>query len=182
VKSRTDIIAAVLRRPRLRRPALAHELAERLVQGLGARSTVTEWTATVPQLAEAIDAALQEQEREEKDAPAEGNRPSAGAADTARAEILRTLMEAGYNEPAAGELLARAFREPHGHPLDVGSPQSLAGGHALVVEYCAGEVFGSCQCGRRLSRIAPGKPLDALAVPWERHACTELTPALTGVS
>ncbi|MFE6408481.1 hypothetical protein ACFVOR_16280 [Streptomyces sp. NPDC057837] len=182
MKSRTDTIAAVLRRPRLRRPALAHELAERLVQGLGARSTVTEWTATVPQLAEAIDAALQEQEREEKDTPAEGNRPPAGAADTARAEILRTLMDAGYNEPAAGELLALAFREPHGQSPDVGSLQSLAGGHALLVEYGADEALGSCQCGRRLGRITPGKPLDALAVPWERHACTELTTASNGVS
>ncbi|MET9815283.1 hypothetical protein [Streptomyces sp. NPDC006355] len=180
--SRTDTIAAVLRRPRLHRPALAHELSERLVQGLGPRSTETEWTATVPQLAEAIDTALQERDREEKDTPAGGSQPPAGAADTARAEILHTLLGAGYNEPAALELLARAFREPHADPPDLEFRETLAGGHALVIEYGDCELFGSCQCGRRLGRITPGKPLDALAVPWERHTCTELTATPNGVS
>ena len=56
--NRAETIAGVLRRPVLKRPVLAHEVSERLVQGLGARSTVVEWTATVPQLAEAIDTAL----------------------------------------------------------------------------------------------------------------------------
>ena len=56
--NRADTIAAVLRRPILERPPLAYELAERQVQGVGARSTVVEWTATVPQLADAIDLAL----------------------------------------------------------------------------------------------------------------------------
>lgn len=57
-RTRTDVIADVLRRPVLRRPVLGHELRERLVQGLGPASTEAEWTATVPQLAEAIDTAL----------------------------------------------------------------------------------------------------------------------------
>ncbi|WP_329338542.1 hypothetical protein OG866_26965 [Streptomyces sp. NBC_00663] len=56
--TRAETIADVLRRPVLKRPVLAHELRGRLVQGLGAGSTAAEWTATVPQLAEAIDAAL----------------------------------------------------------------------------------------------------------------------------
>ncbi|NUS29783.1 MAG: hypothetical protein HOV92_36970 [Streptomyces sp.] len=56
--TRADVIADVLRRPVLRRPVLGHELRERLVQGLGPSSTVAEWVATVPQLAEAIDTAL----------------------------------------------------------------------------------------------------------------------------
>ncbi|MFI8531092.1 hypothetical protein ACIGMX_12665 [Streptomyces aquilus] len=56
--NRAETIADVLRRPVLTRPVLAHEVSERLVQGLGARSTVVEWTATVPQLADAIDTAL----------------------------------------------------------------------------------------------------------------------------
>lgn len=56
--NRADTIAAVLRCPVLQRPVLAHELRGRLVQGLGPGSTVAEWTATLPQLAEAIDTAL----------------------------------------------------------------------------------------------------------------------------
>lgn len=56
--NRAETIAGVLRRPFLKRPVLAHELRGRLVQGLGAGSTAAEWTATVPQLAEAIDTAL----------------------------------------------------------------------------------------------------------------------------
>jgi hypothetical protein len=57
-RTRTDVIADVLRRPVLLRPVLGHELRERLVQGIGPASTAAEWTATVPQLAEAIDTAL----------------------------------------------------------------------------------------------------------------------------
>lgn len=56
--TRAETIATVLRRPVLQRPPLAHELAERQVQGVGPRSTLVEWTATVPQLADAIDLAL----------------------------------------------------------------------------------------------------------------------------
>ncbi|WP_171111276.1 MULTISPECIES: hypothetical protein [unclassified Streptomyces] len=56
--TRADTIATVLRRPVLHRRLLAHELRERLVQGLGPGSTDAEWTATVPQLAEALDTAL----------------------------------------------------------------------------------------------------------------------------
>ncbi|NUP19849.1 MAG: hypothetical protein HOZ81_27975 [Streptomyces sp.] len=100
--TRAETIEGVLRRPVLKRRVLAHEVSERLVQGLGARSTVVEWTATVPQLAEAIDTAL-------------------------------------------------------------------AAGHALIVELDGLDLIGTCQCGRRLGRIRPGTPLDALAVPWERH-------------
>lgn len=119
--TRADLIAAVLRRPVLRRPVLARELRERLVQGLGAGSTVAEWTATLPQLAEAIDTALID-----------------------------------------GEVRATA---PRG---------SIAGGHALIVEARGRDLVGACQCGTVLGRINPGTPLDALAVPWERH-----TAALT---
>lgn len=56
--NRADVIGGVLRRPALTRPPLAHELGERLVQGLGVRSSLVDWTATVPQLADAIDTAL----------------------------------------------------------------------------------------------------------------------------
>lgn len=56
--TRTDVIAGVLRRPVLHRPVLGHELREGMVQGLGPGSTVARWTATVPQLADAIDVEL----------------------------------------------------------------------------------------------------------------------------
>lgn len=56
--NRADTIAAVLRRPPLKSPYVAHELRGRLIQGLAPGSTVAEWTATVPQLAEDIDTAL----------------------------------------------------------------------------------------------------------------------------
>jgi hypothetical protein len=107
--TRAELIAAVLRAPVLARPVLGHELRERLVQGLAPASTVADWVATVPQLAEAIDTAL--------------------TAD-----------------------------------LTAGTA------HALVVHYDGADLVGTCQCGARLGRIHPGTRLDALAVPWERHA------------
>lgn len=120
--SREETIAAVLRRPSLDRPLLAHELRGRLVQGLAPASTVVEWRATVPQLAEAIDTALTV-------------RDASAAADTADSE---------------------------------------AAGHALGIQHRGGDLVGVCQCGRRLGRISPGTPLDALAVPWLHHTGLEL--------
>lgn len=174
--SRTDVIAGVLRRPRLKRPVLAHELRQSLVQGMRIGTTV-EWTATVPQLAEAIDSALVKQEQKDT---RRGSQPRPGGS-TARAEILAVLQESGYNEAAATELLARAFREPHTTPPDEEFRETLAGGHALVVEYGDCELLGSCQCGRRLGRVTPDKPIDGLAGLWERHTMTEIPdPASAG--
>ncbi|MFD5656971.1 hypothetical protein [Streptomyces hirsutus] len=171
--ARTDTIAAVLRRPRLQRPVLAHELREYLVQGIGPAGTDTKWTATVPQIAEAIVTALREAERREEKDTRRGSQPRAGGS-TARAEILAVLQDHGYNEAAALEVLARAFREPHADPPDLEFRETLAGGHALVIEYGDCEVFGSCQCGRRLGVVPPAKPIDALAGLWERHTTTEV--------
>ncbi|MFF7521222.1 hypothetical protein [Streptomyces pseudovenezuelae] len=56
--NRAEAIATVLRRPVLQRPLLAHELRGPIVQGLGSSSTVVDWSASVPQLADAIDTAL----------------------------------------------------------------------------------------------------------------------------
>ncbi|MEU2780582.1 hypothetical protein [Streptomyces sp. NPDC007110] len=173
MKPRTEVIAGVLRRPRLKRPVLAHELRERLVQGLGAGSTDVEWTATIPQVAEAIDAALTASGREEKDTR-RGGQPRAGGS-TARAELLAALHDSGYNEAAATDVVARAFREPHTDPPDLEFRETRAGGHALVIEYGDCELIGSCQCGRRLGRVTPDKPIDRLAGLWERHTMTELT-------
>ncbi|GEC02985.1 hypothetical protein SSP24_06400 [Streptomyces spinoverrucosus] len=54
---------------------------------------------------------------------------------------------------------------------------SEAAGHALIVSHEGSDLVGTCQCGRRLGRITPGRPLDALAVPWVRHTSTDLTAA-----
>lgn len=109
-----------------------------------------------------------------------GARP-AGTESTARAEILAVLQAAGYNEPAALELLARADREPHDPDPDPDFPETLAGGHALIVQYGDCELIGSCQCGRRLGTTTPDASLDTFVQPWERHTNTELptaTPAI----
>ncbi|WP_073946485.1 hypothetical protein [Streptomyces kebangsaanensis] len=172
--SRTDTIAAVLRRPVLRRPLLAHELRGHVVQGLGPGSTETAWTATVPQLAEAIDTALQARAQSEEKGTRLGTQPPVGGS-TARAEILAVLADAGYNQAAATELLARAHREPHTDPPDLEFRETLAGGHALIVQYGDCELIGSCQCGRALGRIRPDRSLDQLAGLWERHTMTEVS-------
>ncbi|MFB7597213.1 hypothetical protein [Streptomyces sp. NPDC056160] len=167
--SRTDTIAAVLRRPVLKRPVLGHELRERLVQGLGPGTTVAAWTATVPQLAEAIETALVRQEQKDT----RGRRPAGES--TARAQVLAALASAGHGPADAAELLARAFREPHADPPDLEFPETLAGGHALVVEYGDCELHGSCQCGQRLGIVPPNRPIDGLAALWERHTHTDVT-------
>ncbi|MEU3683720.1 hypothetical protein AB0E99_22670 [Streptomyces sp. NPDC030592] len=172
--SRTDTIARVLRRPRIKRVTLAHELGGRMVQSTAPGGTTVDWSATVPQLAEAIDTALEDQEQ--KDTRGRAQRSAGGA--TAREEILAVLESAGYNTAAAAELLARAHREPRTTPADTEFPETLAGGHALVVEYGDCEFHGSCQCGRRLGTVRPSTPVDVLAAKWERHTCTEL-PTLT---
>ncbi|MFE9935897.1 hypothetical protein [Streptomyces hirsutus] len=174
--TRTDTIAAVLRRPRLQRPVLAHELREHLVQGVGPAGTDKEWTATVPQIAEAIDAALREAERREEKDTRRGRQPRSGGS-TARAEILAVLQGAGYNTAAAADLVARALREPHADPADLADlefRETLAGGHALVIENGDCELIGSCQCGRRLGTLLPDRPVEHLAGLWERHTTTEV--------
>ena len=170
--SRTDTIAAVLRQPQPVRQPLAYELRGSVVQLLAPGTTDPTWTATPEVLANAIDTALTRAERAEKDTR-RSSQLRAGES-TARAEILGVLEDAGYNAAAAAELLTRAFREPHAEPPEAEFRETLAGGHALIVQYGDCELLGSCQCGRRLGRITPDKRLDALAVPWERHTCTEL--------
>jgi len=170
VTARTDTIAAVLRRPRLKRPLLAHELRQHVVQGLGPGTTAADWTATVPQLADAIDTALQRQEQKDTRCRV---RPTAGES-TARGQVLAALQAAGHDAAAAAELLAAAFREPHTDPPDTEFRETLAGGHALVVEHGDCELVGSCQCGRPLGRLAAHGSVDGLAALWERHTMTEV--------
>ncbi|WP_435218341.1 hypothetical protein [Streptomyces sp. bgisy034] len=173
MRTRTDTIAALLRHPQPPvRPLLAYELRGSVVQLLEPGTTDPTWTATPDLLAESIDAAITKTERAQKDTR-RGSQLRAGGA-TARAEILGVLEDAGYNAAAAAYLLGRAFREPHAKQSAAVVRESLAGGHALIVEDGGPETHGSCQCGRRLGRITPGTRLDVLAVPWEHHLCTEL--------
>ncbi|WP_405925470.1 hypothetical protein [Streptomyces sp. NBC_00035] len=113
------------------------------------------------------------EETEEKDTPT-GSQP-AGTASTARAEILAVLLAAGYNEPAAREVLARADREPRDPDPDPDFRETLGGGHALVVEYGDCELHASCQCGRRFGTTTPDASLDTFVPGWERHTHGEVS-------
>ncbi|MCX5601562.1 hypothetical protein OOK29_25770 [Streptomyces phaeochromogenes] len=110
---------------------------------------------------------------EEKDTPV-GIQPS-GAASTARAEILAVLLAAGYNEPAALELVKRADREPRDPDPSPDSPETLAGGHALVVEYGDCVMHASCQCGYPLGTTTLNASLDTFVPGWERHTAPEVS-------
>ncbi|MFF7901218.1 hypothetical protein ACFZCV_20835 [Streptomyces sp. NPDC007920] len=121
--SRTDIVADVLRAPVLQRKVLAHEMREHLVQGIDPRSTQTRWTATVPQLAEAIITALREADREEKDIPAD----STTARHQGTTSTARTAASTGHAliiQPAGGDFVGtcqcgrRIGRTPQNKPLD----------------------------------------------------------------
>jgi hypothetical protein len=136
------------------------------VQLLG-RSTDPDWTATIPQLAEAIDRALTISE--EKDTPADS-----GATSTARARILAALQAAGHAAASAANILAQADREPRDPEPDPDFRECLGGGHALVVEYGDCELIGSCQCGKPLGTTTPDASLDTFTGPWERHTNTEV--------
>ncbi|QTU64262.1 hypothetical protein [Streptomyces scabiei] len=68
---RQDVIAAALRAPRTGRPYVGHEMRGPMLMLTGINSDLI-WSATIPQIAEAIDQALQEHERQEKGIPATG--------------------------------------------------------------------------------------------------------------
>ncbi|GGX99022.1 hypothetical protein [Streptomyces fructofermentans] len=105
---------------------------------------------------------------EQKDTPV-------GATSTARAEILAVLLAAGYNEPAAADLVARADREPRDPDPNPDFRETLDGGHALIVEYGDCEMHASCQCGKRLGTTTPDASLDTFVPGWERHTITEVS-------
>lgn len=95
---------------------------------------------------------------------------------SARTDILGTLERAGYKEREALSLLERADKEPQ-TPTGLGDPdfrETLAGGHALIVEYGDCELIGSCQCGKPFGRTTPDASLDTFVQPWERHCMTEV--------
>ena len=99
----------------------------------------------------------------------------AGAASTARAQILAALQAVGHTASSAAELLAQADREPRVPDPDPDFRECLGGGHALVVEYGDCELLGSCQCGTPFGATTPDASLDTFAGPWERHTNTEVT-------
>lgn len=171
--TRTAVIAAALRNPKAVREPLAVELRGTVVQMVGPSTSHPTWTATPEVLAAAIDNALQ------KDTPTGTSTKPRGAEFTARAEILAVLEDAGYNAAAAAELLGRAHREPRTDPPDTDFVETLAGGHALFVQFGDCEFIGTCQCGRILGRITQAGSVDHLVGLWERHTTTELPRAAT---
>lgn len=94
---------------------------------------------------------------------------------SARTEILAALQRAGHDETGAISLLARADKEPRDIEPDPDFRETLAGGHALIVEYGDCELIGSCQCGRKLGRTTPDASLDTFIPSWERHSMTEVS-------
>ncbi|MGW4300379.1 hypothetical protein ACWEHT_11440 [Streptomyces sp. NPDC004646] len=163
--ARAEVIAQFLRRPHPVREPLARELGGIVVQLLGPGTTVPTWTASPEVLADAIDGALQKDTRQHL-----------VGESTARTVILTVLAAAGYSPAAAEDLLTRAFREPHRPPSAEDFLESLAGGHALVVEAGEGGLVGSCQCGRPLDTAAiTQQALEPIAARWARHALTEVT-------
>ena len=110
---------------------------------------------------------------EEKDTPA-GGQP-AGAASTARGEILAVLRAAGYTEASALEVLVRADGEPRDLDPDPDYRETLGGGHALVVEYVDCGISSSCQCGKDLGMTDIEASLDTLVPAWEHHTNTEVS-------
>lgn len=95
---------------------------------------------------------------------------------SARTEILAALQRAGYDATGAASLLGRADKEPRETPPDPDFRETLAGGHALIVEYGDCEMHGSCQCGKSLGITTPDASLDTFVAGWERHCMTEVTP------
>ncbi len=93
---------------------------------------------------------------------------------SARTEVLDALHRAGYTPDEATQLLARADKEPRDVEPDPDFRETLAGGHALIVEYGDCELIGSCQCGAKFGRTTPDASLDTFVPGWERHCMTEV--------
>ncbi|MFE5591496.1 hypothetical protein [Streptomyces sp. NPDC056549] len=93
---------------------------------------------------------------------------------SARTEILAALQRTGYTAEEATELLALADKEPRDVDPDPDFRETLAGGHALIVEYGDCELIGSCQCSKELGRTTPDSSLDTFVPVWEHHSMTEV--------
>ncbi|MFI2437437.1 hypothetical protein [Streptomyces sp. NPDC018693] len=87
------------------------------------------------------------------------------------------LLAPGTTAPtwtATPQLLAEAIDTAVTRHDAAAAAAGPGAGHALVVHYDGTDLVGICQCGTPLGRAHPGKPLDALAVPWERHTALAL--------
>ncbi|WP_157874558.1 hypothetical protein [Streptomyces sp. AcH 505] len=90
-------------------------------------------------------------------------------------DLLDALEKTGLTAVAARALLTRTYAEPWADQPDPDFRETLAGGHALIVQYGDCELIGSCQCGKDLGTVTPDKPIDRFAAKWERHCMTEVT-------
>lgn len=56
---------------------------------------------------------------------------------------------------------------------DTDHPATLAGGHALVLQYGDAEFIATCQCGHDLGTHRPDRlDHDAITATWEHHVLT----------
>ncbi|MDX3455093.1 hypothetical protein PV396_24650 [Streptomyces sp. ME02-8801-2C] len=140
----------------------------------GAIMTGADAAALLRAHADAGETGTTPQRDEEEDTPADSTATSAGAASTARGEILAALIAAGHSEASALEVLTRADREPRDPDPDPDFRETLGGGHALVVEYDDCEMHASCQCGSRFGITTPDASLDTFVPAWEHHTNTEV--------
>ena len=108
---RQDIIAAALRAPETSRPYVGHEMRGPMLILTDANSDLI-WAATIQQIAEAIDQALQK--HEEKDTPAAGT--------------TSTPQVRSYGRPADHRRIAAELRARPGEWGTVGVYRSLATG------------------------------------------------------
>lgn len=82
------------------------------------------------------------------------------------------LLAPGTTAPtwtATPQLLAAAIDTAVTRHAAAEAAAAPGAGHALVVHYDDLDLVAACQCGTPLGRARPGTPLDAVAVPWERH-------------
>jgi hypothetical protein len=111
VTTRTDLIAAALRSPEIRRPYVGHEMRGPMLMLTGVNSDLI-WSATIAQIADVIDEALKEQELKEKDIPAAGT--------------TSTPMVLSHGRPADHRRIAAELRDRLGEWGTVGVYRSLA--------------------------------------------------------
>ncbi|MDX2520546.1 MULTISPECIES: hypothetical protein [Streptomyces] len=141
---RADIIAAALRTPNLGRPYVGCELRGPLVQLLGPASDPI-WTASVPQLAEAIDNAIRASE--EKDTPAA---QAAGTTSTPR--------HTSNKSPADHKRITAELRAAPGQWRTVGIYSSRDTGRTVAsnIRRAAGVYGAYSPAGHFEARNVPG--------------------------
>ena len=165
---RQDIIAAALRAPETSRPYVGHEMRGPMLMLTGVNSDLI-WSATIQQIAEAIDQALQKHEREEKDIPAAGT--------TSTPQVL------SYGRPADHRRIAAELRARPGEWGTVGIYRSLASARNVgsAVRHASGKYSAYGPAGAFESRtelVPEGTRVEAryIGAPASAHR-VETTPA-----